>query len=368
MIDNIGLLTNLITRGTVRICDSQIFYHFLKALPPTFDYDKVEGMLLGVAVGDALGATTEGKLPADRHLLFGEIRDYIPGRRSDNRAIGVPTDDTQLTFWTLKQLIQDGGLIPDNLAKRFCKHNIRGIGNATKQFVKNYKDKHVSWYNAGLDSLGNGALMRIAPIVIPYLKNPHNSIYADAALDTMITHNSFGNTATCVAFVNILWELLAMSSVPEPNWWLDTYCSVAQQLEGSNKRYRPKITQHDYYQGPLWKFTDKVVREALNRGMSALEACTWWGSGASLFETVPSVLYILATHAGNAEEAIIRAVNDTKDNDTIAAIVGAAVGALHGLKNIPDRWIDGLTGRTRSNDDGEVFKLMFRAKEAFWSE
>lgn len=39
------------------------------------------------------------------------------------------------------------------------------------------------------------------------------------------------------------------------------------------------------------------------------------------------------------------AVNDTKDNDTIAAMLGAAVGALHGLKGIPDRWIARLTGK-----------------------
>lgn len=367
MIDNTGLLKDLITKDAIRICDSPIFSKTPKALLPDFSFDKVEGMLLGVAIGDALGATTEGKLPADRHLLFGEIRNYTPGRRSDNRAIGVPTDDTQMTFWTLKQLVDDGGLIPDNLAKRFCKHHIRGIGNTTRGFIGNYKDKHIPWYAAGLDSLGNGALMRIAPVVLPCLKNPHPSMYADAALDTMITHNAFGNTATCVAFVNILWELLAMSSPPEPCWWLDTYCSVAQELEG-NTQYCPKIAHHDYYQGPLWQFTDKVVREALNRGMTVLEACNWWGSGANLFGTVPSVLYILATHAGNAEEAIIRAVNDTKDNDSVAAIVGAAVGALHGLKGIPDRWIEGLTGRTRSSDDGEVFRLIFRAKKSFWSK
>jgi ADP-ribosyl-[dinitrogen reductase] hydrolase len=367
MINNTGLLRDSITKDAIRICNSPIFSKTPKALPADFDFDKVEGMLIGVAIGDALGATTEGKLPTDRHLLFGEIRDYVPGRRSDNRAVGVPTDDTQMTFWTLEQLIKDGGLIPDNLARRFCKHHIRGIGNTTKEFIRNYKDKHVPWYASGLDSLGNGALMRIAPIVVPYLQNPHPSMYADAALDTMITHNAFGNIATCVAFVNILWELLAMSSLPEPYWWLDTYCSVAQKLEG-NTQYRSEIAQHDYYQGPLWQFTDKMVREALNREMTTLEACNWWWSGASLFQTVPSVLYILARHAENAEEAIIRAVNDTKDNDTISAIVGTAVGALHGLKGIPERWIDGLTGRTRSSDDGEVFKLIFRTKKAFWIE
>ena len=46
-----------------------------------------------------------------------------------------------------------------------------------------------------------------------------------------------------------------------------------------------------------------------------------------VMETIPSVLYILARHGNDPEEAIVRAVNDTRDNDTVAAIVGAAVGA-----------------------------------------
>jgi ADP-ribosyl-[dinitrogen reductase] hydrolase len=81
-----------------------------------------------------------------------------------------------------------------------------------------------------------------------------------------------------------------------------------------------------------------------------------------LLETVPSVLYILARHAGDPEEALVRAVNDTKDNDTIAAIVGAAVGALHGASGLPERWVKGLPGRTRADDDGEVQRILERAR------
>ncbi len=63
------------------------------------------------------------------------------------------------------------------------------------------------------------------------------------------------------------------------------------------------------------------------------------------------------------EEAIVRAVNDTRDNDTVAAIVGAAVGALHGAEALPKRWRDGLLGRTGADDDRRVFELMDRALE-----
>jgi ADP-ribosylglycohydrolase len=83
---------------------------------------------------------------------------------------------------------------------------------------------------------------------------------------------------------------------------------------------------------------------------------------------VPSVLYILMRHGRDPEEAIVRAVNDTKDNDTIAAIVGAAVGALHGREALPKRWIENLSGRTTDSDDGQVFRLLESAKQKWWLE
>ena len=59
-------------------------------------------------------------------------------------------------------------------------------------------------------------------------------------------------------------------------------------------------------------------------------------------------------------------MNDTKDNDTVAAIVGAAVGALHGKEALPKRWIDGLAGRVVADqEDGVMFDLIDRADRQF---
>lgn len=97
--------------------------------PMMVGLSKIDGILLGLAVGDSLGATSEGMTSGERYeRCGGEIRDYYPGRRSDYKRIGVPTDDTQLAFRTLSQLIHDGGLVPDNLARRFCEDRIFGIG------------------------------------------------------------------------------------------------------------------------------------------------------------------------------------------------------------------------------------------------
>ncbi len=346
------------TQGKIRVHDSSVLYTNPEPLSSRFEFDKVEGMLSGAAIGDSLGAASEGLTPSERRKQYGEIKDYIPYKRSKNKPLGVPTDDTQLTFRTLKQLINDGGLIPDNLAKIFCKYHISGIGSTTKEFIRNYKDRHKPWYDSGLDSLGNGVLMRISPVVIPYLQIPSSSMYIDAILDAMITHNSFANNATSAAFTHIYWELLHIKHTPDMKWWIDTYCEVAEKLEGN--------ATYINHREPLWQFTYRVVNDAIRRNLSTLQACGEWGSGANLFETVPSVLYILTRYSQNTEEAIIRAVNDTIDNDTVAAIVGAAVGALNGLDSLPSRWIKKLTGRINGDDDGEVFKLISEAQKKFW--
>jgi len=59
------------------------------------------------------------------------------------------------------------------------------------------------------------------------------------------------------------------------------------------------------------------------------------------------------------------AVNDTPDNGTIAAIVGAAMSAAHVTVWMPVAWRSQLLGRTREENDGYVFTLIDRAAARF---
>jgi ADP-ribosyl-[dinitrogen reductase] hydrolase len=324
----------------------------------------VEGMLLGLAIGDALGNTTESQLPATRRQSYGEIRDYLPNRYANGRPKGVPSDDSQMAFWTLEQLLDDGGLVPAHLARKFSQNQIFGIGSTVKAFLHSFKDQGLPWEQSGQPSAGNGALMRIAPVLIPHLRQPSPALWADAALAGMITHNDRASNACCVAFIRILWECLRLEQSPEPTWWVETFVNSARELEG-NTSYSSRNPGLPY-EGPMWRFVDQEVRQALKQNWSTLEACERWHSGAYLLETMPCVLYILARYGDHPEEAIVRAVNDTKDNDTVAAIVGAATGALHGRAGLPARWIESLLGRTTADDDWHIFELIESAKQTFW--
>lgn len=352
----------LFVEGKVRLKRSKLFDTPPAAHARPVSWEWVEGMLLGLAIGDALGNTSEGWNVAARNRR-GEIRNYLPNRYAGNRVVGLPSDDTQLAMWTLEQINADYGLVPEHVARRFAGEEIFGIGDTVRAFVT---DLHRGrpWFEAGQHSAGNGALMRIAPVVIPHLASADTGLWADAALAATITHNDSASTAACVAWVAMLWDLLGMARPPAPEWWLERYVAVASQLE-AGEAYEPRGDAHAGESGPMWQLIERWVKEAHARKLSTLAACESWHSGAYLLETLPCVLYILMRHAGHPEEAMVRAVNDTRDNDTVAAIVGSALGALHGTAALPERWRSGLLGRLGADDDGHLFTLLAETR-AVW--
>lgn len=319
--------------------------------------DRVRGMLLGLAIGDALGNTSEGLTAAQRHDRYGEIRDYLPNPGAGNTRVGLPSDDSQLAFWTLESLLELGRLDPEDLSARFAAREIFGIGQSVRQFLSNREQGLTPWYRCGAESAGNGALMRIAPIVLAHPAGTGAALWLDAALASIVTHRDACSVASCVAFTDLLARLLRLPAPPTADWLVRTFTGTVRQV-CTDVPYRPRGGRYADWEGTFADYLEHVLADAARFGWSAREACDAWHSGAYLLETVPSVLWILACHAHEAEEAIARAVNDTKDNDTAAAIVGAAIGALHGASALPRPWRAGLLGRTGVADDGAVFRLV----------
>ena len=262
---NSEVFDELMARGGIRIKRAPLFDVSLTPKPRDFDFSKIEGMLLGLAIGDALGNPTESLRP-DQRAAFGEIRNYV-----EPAGIGLPSDDTQLAFWTLEQMISDRGYVPENVAGAFCNRRIIGQGMTVLEFVQNFQEG-MPWWECGPASAGNGALMRIAPMVVPHLRSGGTDLWIDTALCAMTTHNDSASTAACLSFVAMLWDLLDMTAPPKPNWWLDQYVQRARELE-TGADYSARGGAFTDYEGPAWRFVDEKVQWASERNLPVREAC-----------------------------------------------------------------------------------------------
>ena len=231
--DNPSLLRELVEYTQLNLTLGPLFEQPAPCSPGPISWNRVRGMMLGLAIGDALGNTTEGQLPETRRQQRGEIRDYLSNRDAEHRSVGLPSDDSQLAFWTLEHLVECGGLVPDVLAKTFKSREIFGIGSAVRQFVDKMKEG-APWWQSSARSAGNGALMRIAPITIPHIRKGGPTFWSDAALCAAITHNDRGSIGACVAFAGMLSELLACRRTPARSWWVKRYVELARQVEGDN--------------------------------------------------------------------------------------------------------------------------------------
>jgi ADP-ribosylglycohydrolase len=169
-------------------------------------------MLLGLAIGDALGNTSEGLLPDERQSYYGEIRDYLPNRYAEERSVGLPSNDSQLAFWTVEQVLEDGCIDPEHLAQIFCARHIFGMGQTMARFVERYR-RRPDWREAAPSSnaASNGALMRIAAALTPHLASDGTELWSDVVLCAALTHNDPVSISACVSFAGMLSGLLVMS-------------------------------------------------------------------------------------------------------------------------------------------------------------
>ena len=111
MADNRETLERLFESGAIDLDRGALFDEAPLALPDDLDFGRVRGMMLGLAIGDALGNTSESLAPDHRRVVCGEVRDYLPNPFAGGARVGLPSDDTQLAFWTLEQMLADGALV-----------------------------------------------------------------------------------------------------------------------------------------------------------------------------------------------------------------------------------------------------------------
>jgi len=272
----------------------------------------MSSVLLGTAVGDALGVPFETKLPNYEPLLQWDGKSFL-GSEHHGLKPGQYSDDTQMSLMVAESLVKNHGFNPDDLAERYVEWIVsgraRGYGKTTLMAIHNLvSGKH--WSESGIaGSYGNGTAMRAAPFGV-YFRNDLNSLVNIVKIDSAITHASEEAEAGAIA--------IAMTS--------------ALAVLGDNEDLLERLWSilPDSKLKSIVYSLDSLVNSPYIQPAQALRVI---GTKSNVKETVPAALYCYLKF-DNYHEAVETAIRAGGDTDTTAAIVGALFGAKLGSKAI----------------------------------
>jgi ADP-ribosylglycohydrolase len=280
----------------------------------------MSNVLLGGAIGDALGVFAETKLPNYQPLLDWDGKTFL-GSEHHGLKPGFYSDDTQLSLCIAQSLIENNGFNPDDLAKRyvelFTSNTIRGYGRSTKAAIDNLiAGKH--WSESGTaGSWGNGTAMRSSPFGV-YFRNDLKSLVEICKIDSGITHVSPEAEAGSIAIA------------------VAAYYAVNNDTDNLLDKICPFLPDSKV------KNTISSLDALINSDhITVAQALRVLGTKADVRETVPSALYLFIK-LDSYQDAVIAAIRAGMDTDTTAAIVGALFGTKYGMRDIPQEWSDNV--------------------------
>ena len=294
-----------------------MLHHLAPHRRPTdcFMRDRALGALVGLAVGDALGASLEfapyDPLRFHSEMIGGGPFGLHPGEWTDDTAMALALADT---------LIDEYGFSGVGFMTRLaswlrhgryaCQGRCVDIGHSTlasiRRFVETGIDTCSSDDPAGA---GNGSLVRLAPVALRYLHDADTSVQI-ANVQSKCTHSAPAAANACIFVVTLLRELI----LGIPN------ATMPRTLHSNTDPEIARIAAGSYLELHDLNPTGHVVRT---------------------LETTLSALH----HTESFEQALIAATSLGGDADSIGAVTGMLAGATYGLSAIPKRWLHQLAWR-----------------------
>jgi ADP-ribosyl-[dinitrogen reductase] hydrolase len=287
--------------------------------------DRARAAYLGLAIGDALGATVEFLTPREIAIRFasvgGEHRTIIGGGWLKLR-VGQVTDDTTMALALGEAVLaQNGRIEPEACARAFdqwMRAKPVDIGNTVRRGILHFRRTGQAWIEPGADA-GNGAAMRCLPVALALAGAADAALKAGALAQAWVTHRNALSDAATVCLV----QMLAAALLGAP-------------------------------------------REALEARADALVAgqsqFAWRGArGANpsgyIVDTIRAVFQAVFSGA-DLQHALIDVVNRGGDADTTGAIAGMLVGALEGSSAIPAPWLRQLDAQVRARCEAQAAALV----------
>jgi ADP-ribosyl-[dinitrogen reductase] hydrolase len=294
--------------------------------------DRRRGALLGLAIGDALGAAVEFCPPGTFEPVTG-FRSGGPHRLE----AGEWTDDTSMALALAASLAECGWDLNDQAARyvrwwRNGEYSVNDhcfdIGFTTRASLMRFEEYGDARYSASSEegASGNGSIMRLAPIPIRFVHlfpDQISQLGLLAAESSRPTHASPQCLCACRYLALILCGLMhgiAREEVLDPQW----------EPLGRLRSDRPLHPAVDEVAAGSFRHRSPPAIRGSGYVVKSLEAALW------------------AFHrAADFREAVLNAVNLGDDADTTGAVAGQLAGACWGVNSIPPEWLNGLAGRDR---------------------
>lgn len=275
--------------------------------------DRAGGGLIGVAAGDALGATVEFQTPARIQQTIGCHRDITGGGVFGWRP-GQGTDDSDMTAAVARAYATGYDL--NTVAAGFLawyRSRPRDIGGTTRSslaLLERTGDPTTSGYviyaEADGRAAGNGSLMRALPTAIA--RTTRQARTRDAAEISAITHADPRCAQACIAYVEIAAALIGGV---DPNEAIDRALAV------------PDVEHPDVLAALAFNAQTPVERVSTSGYvLDSLAAAVW-----------------AIQQPAQLEDTLVALVNRGDDADTTGAIAGGLLGCRDGAAALPARWV-----------------------------
>ncbi len=284
---------------------------------------RTEGAMIGLAVGDALGAPVEFGYSSRDIISLGErleeFRDTVLG------PAGTWTDDTSMTLCLADSLIEKDKYNSVDVMTRYYNWMAKGyrtpdgkpaadVGVQTQRALTDFRREGIVPAKKS-DSVGNGCIMRIAPIVIFNLEKPLEEVLEIAKKSCIDTHNSIGAIASTELMAAALYLIFkgeektkileqAIQSVKEP------------ELKGF-------LDRDDHLHNRIFDKTGDSLRDLGGYAIDCFDIAMW---GLLNF--------------ADFEHGLLGVIRLGGDTDTNGAVFGQLAGAYYGYESIPEKWRD----------------------------
>ncbi len=291
--------------------------------------DIYKDILLGIAVGDAVGVPVEFE---NRQTIAQNPVTDMTGYGTYNLPAGTFSDDSSLTFCLAEALTQEFDL--QLIANKFVAWlynnywtaggNVFDVGIATKQAIKLLKEGCHPELAGGTDvsNNGNGSLMRILPLLAYIKDRPIAERYQITKQVSSVTHGHVRSVIACFYYLEFSRYIILGVDKHE------IYSKLKQEVPEFLHTTGIMESEIDVFERLLQMDIFKIAENEIS------------GSGYVLHTLEASIWCILTTD--DYSSAVLKAVNLGEDTDTTGAVTGGLAGLMYGYENIPEKWVSQL--------------------------